>query len=72
VVKYYPGLRATLCRNDEKEIPLKKQQTMKKSLKLNKEALLLLSLPELQKVVGGLSNDSCFPDICQAKDSSAC
>lgn len=51
---------------------MKKQQTMKKSLRLNKEALLLLIQPELQKVVGGLSNDSCFPDICQEKDSSAC
>lgn len=59
-------------RNDEKEIPLKKLQNMKKRLKLTKEALLLLSQPDLQKVIGGLSNDSCFPDICQEKDSSAC
>ncbi|HEX2692136.1 MAG TPA: hypothetical protein VHN14_36250 [Kofleriaceae bacterium] len=45
---------------------------MKKILKLNKETLLLVSQAELQKVVGGLSNDSCFPDICQEKDSSGC
>jgi hypothetical protein len=51
---------------------VKKQQHLKKKLKLNKEALLLLSQSELQQVVGGLSNDSCFPDICQEKDSSAC
>lgn len=52
---------------------VKKQQTMKKRLKLNREALLRLSEPELQKVVGAsLSCDSCFPDICQEKDSSGC
>lgn len=52
---------------------MKKQLSMKKSLKLNKEALLRLSQPELQKVVGAsMSCESCFPDICQEKDSSAC
>jgi len=51
---------------------LKKQQNTKKRLRLTKEALLLLNQPQLQNVVGGLSNDSCFPDICQEKDSSAC
>lgn len=52
---------------------MKKQHNMKKTLKLNKEVLILLSQPALQKVVGGgLSNDSCFPDICQEKESSAC
>ena len=50
---------------------MKKQQTMKKSLRLEKDTLRRLSQPELQKVVGG-SYDSCFPDICQEKDSSAC
>jgi len=52
---------------------VKKQQSMKKSLKVNREALLRLGQPELQKVVGAsLSCGSCFPDICQENDSSAC
>jgi hypothetical protein len=45
---------------------------MKKRLKLKKETILLLRQTELQNVVGGLSNDSCFPDICQERDSSGC
>ena len=51
---------------------VKKQQNMKRSLKLDKEAIVLLSQPGLQKVVGGFSHGSCFPDICQEQDSSAC
>lgn len=52
---------------------MKKQQSMKKILKLNKEALLRLGQPELQKVAGASTScESCFPDICQEKDSSAC
>jgi len=53
-------------------MPLKKQQNMKKRLKLKKETLLLLRQAELQNVVGGLSGDSCFPDICQQRESSDC
>jgi len=52
---------------------LKKQPREKKSLKLRKETILLLNQPELQKVLGGWpSNNSCFPDICQENESSAC
>lgn len=49
---------------------MKKQE--KKTLKLNKETLRLLSHMKLQAVVGGTSKDSCFPDICIELDSSGC
>jgi hypothetical protein len=52
---------------------LKKQLHAKKKLKLRREALCKLSESVLQNVVGGTGSiDSCFPDICQDKDSSAC
>jgi hypothetical protein len=39
---------------------VKKHEKMKRSLKLEKEVLLLLNSSELQKIVGGLSfNDAC-------------
>lgn len=50
---------------------MKKQPIAKKRLKLTAETLVQLSKPELQRVLGG-SYDSCFPDICQEKDSSGC
>jgi hypothetical protein len=68
----YASVTAALRRTYEKGDSVKKQQHMKKSLRLNKEALVLLSPPALKKVVGGLSNNSCFPDICQEWDSSGC
>lgn len=51
---------------------MKKQQREKKSLKLHKETVRLLSQPDLQNVVAGLYSDSCFPDICIELDSSGC
>lgn len=52
---------------------MKKQQNLKRRLKLDKDTLVRLGQPALQEVVGGWpSGDSCFPDICQEKDSSAC
>jgi hypothetical protein len=52
---------------------MKKQQNLKRRLKLDKDTLVRLAQPELQQVAGGgPSGDSCFPDICQEKDSSAC
>jgi len=42
-----------------KGVTVKKQQKTDKPLKLEKEVLLVLSQPELQKAVGGLSFVSC-------------
>lgn len=52
---------------------MKKQQHVKKNLKLNKETIFRLAPPALQNIVGGTGSiDSCFPDICQDNESSAC
>jgi hypothetical protein len=56
----------------EREKTLKKQKREKKGLKLHKETVRLLSQPELKEVAAGLYSDSCFPDICQERESSAC
>ena len=51
---------------------MKKQLSEQKTLKLHKDTIRLLNQPDLQKVVAGIYSDSCFPDICQEKDSSGC
>lgn len=51
---------------------LKKQQREKKSLKLHKETVRLLSQSDLQNVAAGIYSNSCFPDICQEDASTAC
>jgi len=51
---------------------VKKQPKDKKHLKLHKETVRRLEQPELQGVAAGIYSDSCFPDICQEKDSSGC
>ena len=51
---------------------MKKQLVMKK-LKLSRESLIELREPQLRNLIGGsFSCDSCFPDICQPRDTSAC
>jgi hypothetical protein len=50
-----------------------KKQVSKKRLQVSKESVRQLSQPQLQQLVGGsMSCDSCFPDICQEKESSGC
>ena len=51
---------------------MKKQQREKKSLKLHKETVRQLNQPDLQQALGGLYSGSCFPDICQERESSDC
>src|SRR5262249_25118722 len=53
-----------------KEIVVKRQQNRKKTLKLEKEALLRLSQPDLQKVVGASTADSIV--FCPPRESSDC
>jgi hypothetical protein len=69
VAKYAADRRgfASKCR---KEIVVKKQQNKKKVLRLEKEALLHLSQPDLQKVAGASVTNSI--EFCQPQDSSAC
>jgi natural product precursor len=57
---------------EEEEWTMKKQLVMKK-LKLSRESLIELREPQLRNLIGGsFSCDSCFPDICQPRDTSAC
>jgi len=50
-----------------------KKQVSKKRLLVSRESVRQLSQPQLAHAVGGSTScESCFPDICQEKDSSAC